>query len=73
LDGEKYASSILLNHFLCEPLLLVCYSGKSLWTWHDKEEEALLLHNMYVGEYAKGQRSGKGTFYYASGAIFQVD
>ncbi|CAK9272407.1 unnamed protein product [Sphagnum jensenii] len=46
-------------------------SGKSLWTWHDKEEEALLLHNMYVGEYAKGQRSGRGTFYYASGAIFQ--
>ena len=46
--------------------------GIHLWTWDHNKEILGLLHNAYVGDFEHGMRSNRGTFYYASGAIYQV-
>ena len=46
--------------------------GKHMWTWDHNKETLGLLHNAYVGDFEHGMRSNRGTFYYASGALYQV-
>ncbi|KAI5060020.1 hypothetical protein GOP47_0024440 [Adiantum capillus-veneris] len=45
--------------------------GKSVWMSNELEDNSNHLLNYYVGEYERGLRHGKGTFYYASGAIYK--
>ncbi|KAH7445166.1 hypothetical protein KP509_02G109900 [Ceratopteris richardii] len=45
--------------------------GKSIWMSNEQEDKSNRLLNYYVGDFKQGLRDGKGTFYYASGAIYK--
>ncbi|BBN05629.1 hypothetical protein MPTK1_3g14670 [Marchantia polymorpha subsp. ruderalis] len=84
---EKGGKGALASHILAvegrpDTVFSHCYEGEWLrglphgrgrsdWPWDGKQKDASILINSYVGDYNQGMRHGKGTFFYASGALFK--
>lgn len=45
--------------------------GTHIWILRQVEESQCFLSNQYTGSFVQGLRHGRGTFYHASGAIYE--
>lgn len=45
--------------------------GTHIWVLRQVEESQCFLSNQYTGSFVQGLRHGRGTFYHASGAIYE--
>lgn len=52
---------------------VLCQHGRGTHIWILSQGGGLqcFLSNQYTGDFVQGQRHGRGTFYYASGAIYE--
>lgn len=52
---------------------VLCQHGRGTHIWILSQGSRLqcFLSNQYTGDFVQGQRHGRGTFYYASGAIYE--
>lgn len=45
--------------------------GTHIWILRQVEESQCFLSNQYTGNFVQGLRHGRGTFYHASGAVYE--